>query len=155
MSHFFVILKFMMKHGKSINNATGGGWEQGLKLLVKSTTTKVIFTQSVTRVDDFVDTVDILRDQIKKCEEINPDLTVKFREMFLKPPFIIYNFFLRLSDEGLTTKDSEYLDRCLKMLKQEDLNMLHSDIDEIFFEFESNEPRIVKIQRAYKDRFFV
>ena len=62
MSHFFVILKFMMKHGKSINNATGGGWEQGLKLLVKSTTTKVIFTQSVTRVDDFVDTVDILRD---------------------------------------------------------------------------------------------
>ncbi len=51
-----------MKYGKSINNATGGGWEQGLKLLVKSTTTKVIFTQSVTRVDDFVDTVDILRD---------------------------------------------------------------------------------------------
>lgn len=75
--------------------------------------------------------------------------------MFLKPPFIIYNFFLRLSDEDLTTKDSEYLDRCLYMLKQEDLNMLHSDIDEIFFEFESNEPRIVKIQHAYKDRFFV
>lgn len=75
--------------------------------------------------------------------------------MFLKPPFIIYNFFLRLSDEDLTTKDSEYLDRCLYMLKLEDLNMLHSDIDEIFFEFESNEPRIVKIQHAYKDRFFV
>jgi hypothetical protein len=61
MSHFFVILKLMMKYGKS-DKISSGGWEQGLKLLVKSTTTKVIFTQSVTRVDDFVDTVDILRD---------------------------------------------------------------------------------------------
>jgi hypothetical protein len=61
MSHFFVILKLMMKYGKS-DKVSIGGWEQGLKLLVKSTTTKVIFTQSVTRVDDFVDTVDILRD---------------------------------------------------------------------------------------------
>jgi hypothetical protein len=61
MSHFFVILKLMMKYGKS-DKVSNGGWEQGLKLLVKSTTTKVIFTQSVTRVDDFVDTVDILRD---------------------------------------------------------------------------------------------
>jgi hypothetical protein len=63
MSHFFVILKLMMKYGKSTTNKiSSGGWEQGLKLLVKSTTTNVIFTQSVTRVDDFVDTVDILRD---------------------------------------------------------------------------------------------
>ncbi len=65
MSHFFVILKLMMKYGKSITfngQVSNAGWEQGLKLLVKSTTTKVIFTQSVTRVDDFVDTVDILRD---------------------------------------------------------------------------------------------
>ena len=65
MSHFFVILKLMMKYGKSSasnGKVSNGGWEQGLKLLVKSTTTKVIFTQSVTRVDDFVDTVDILRD---------------------------------------------------------------------------------------------
>jgi hypothetical protein len=65
MSHFFVILKLMMKYGKSLTmngKVTNAGWEQGLKLLVKSTTTKVIFTQSVTRVDDFVDTVDILRD---------------------------------------------------------------------------------------------
>jgi hypothetical protein len=61
MSHFFVILKLMMKYGKS-DKVSIGGWEQGLKVLVKSTTTKVIFTQSVTRVDDFVDTVDILRD---------------------------------------------------------------------------------------------
>jgi hypothetical protein len=55
----------MMKYGKSLTmngKVTNAGWEQGLKLLVKSTTTKVIFTQSVTRVDDFVDTVDILRD---------------------------------------------------------------------------------------------
>ena len=56
-----MILKLMMKYGKS-DKVSNGGWEQGLKLLVKSTTTKVIFTQSVTRVDDFVDTVDILRD---------------------------------------------------------------------------------------------
>jgi hypothetical protein len=60
-----VILKLMMKYGKSLTmkgKVMNAGWEQGLKLLVKSTTTKVIFTQSVTRVDDFVDTVDILRD---------------------------------------------------------------------------------------------
>jgi hypothetical protein len=59
-----VILKLMMKYGKSTttDKVSIEGWEQGLKLLVKSTTTKVIFTQSVTRVDDFVDTVDILRD---------------------------------------------------------------------------------------------
>lgn len=62
MSHFFVVLKFIMKYA----------WEAGLRLLIKSTTTKVIFTQSVTRVDDFVDTVDLLRDQIDKCHEINP-----------------------------------------------------------------------------------
>jgi len=47
-------------------------WEAGLRLLIKSTTTKVIFNQSVTRVDDFIDTVDLLRDQIDKCYEINP-----------------------------------------------------------------------------------
>ncbi len=60
-----MILKLMMKYGKSLTmkgKVMNAGWEQGLKLLVKSTTTKVIFTQSVTRVDDFVDTVDILRD---------------------------------------------------------------------------------------------
>ena len=33
--------------------------------------------------------------------------------------------------------------------------MLHSDIDEIFYEFELEERNQVKIQNSYKDRFFV
>jgi hypothetical protein len=38
-------------------------------------------------------------------------------------------------------------------LKPEDINMLHADIEEIFYEFESDEPRQQKIQNIYKDRF--
>ncbi len=60
----------------------------------------------MTRVDDFVDTVDILRDQLKKCEEINPDLTAKFRDYFLKPPYVLYSFFLKISSEDLSSKDN-------------------------------------------------
>jgi hypothetical protein len=33
--------------------------------------------------------------------------------------------------------------------------MLHSDIDEIFYEFELEERSQIKIQNAYKDRIFV
>jgi uncharacterized protein YdcH (DUF465 family) len=33
--------------------------------------------------------------------------------------------------------------------------MFHSDIDEIFYEFELEERSQIKIQNAYKDRFFV
>ena len=75
--------------------------------------------------------------------------------MFLKPPYVLYNFFLKISDEALSTEDYGYLDNCLSLIKQEDLNMLHGDIEEIFFEFESDEPRLAKIQHSYKDRFFV
>lgn len=86
-------------------------------MLIKSTTSKVIFTQSVTRVDDFVDTVDILRDHLKQCEDINPELTTKFKEYFLRPPYVLYSFFLKLSNDDLSMKDTEHLDKCLQMLK--------------------------------------
>ena len=33
--------------------------------------------------------------------------------------------------------------------------MLHQEIDEIFYEFESDDPKLAKIQHAYKDRLFV
>ena len=53
---------------------------------------------SVTTVDDFIDTVDLLRDQILKCHGLNPPLAVKFRDLyFFKPPYLIYSFFLELS----------------------------------------------------------
>jgi hypothetical protein len=52
MGHFFVLLQTLMKCN----------WEQGVKLLTQSTTSKVIFMSSVTSVDDFIDTVDLLRD---------------------------------------------------------------------------------------------
>lgn len=87
MGHFFVILKCMIK----------SDWEQGVKLLVSSTTSKVIFMSSVTCVDDFIDSVDILRDQITKCRLVNPVLTDKFKQSLMKSPYIIYCFFLELS----------------------------------------------------------
>jgi hypothetical protein len=52
MGHFFVLLQTLMKCN----------WEQGVKLLTQSTISKVIFMSSVTSVDDFIDTVDLLRD---------------------------------------------------------------------------------------------
>lgn len=54
---------------------------------------------------------------MKKCEEINQSLTAKFREMFLRPPYVLYSFFLKISDENLSTEDSAYLDNCLSMIK--------------------------------------
>ena len=50
MGHYFVLLKLVMKYN----------WDIGMRILLQSTTAKVIFLSSVTNVDDFIDTIDAL-----------------------------------------------------------------------------------------------
>lgn len=64
MGHYFVLLRKIIKYN----------WEEGLQILATSTTSKVIFLSTVTNIDDFIDTVEILYEQIKKFEAHNPTL---------------------------------------------------------------------------------
>lgn len=87
MGHYFMLLKAVMKYN----------WESGVRLLLQSTTTKVIFVSTVTNVDDFIDTVDVLAENIAKFEKMNLPLARKFREGLNKRPYILFSFFLELS----------------------------------------------------------
>jgi hypothetical protein len=55
LAHFFVCLK-------AINRA---GWEEGLRLLLESTTSQVIFLSVNSSCDDFVDVIDMLLEELQ------------------------------------------------------------------------------------------
>ena len=70
MGHYLYILKIMIQQK----------WEEGVKSLVQSATSKVIFVSSVTTIDDFLDMVDVLRATIEKLSEISQELTALYLE---------------------------------------------------------------------------
>ena len=70
MGHYLYILKIMIQQK----------WEEGVKSLVQSATSKVIFVSSVTTLDDFLDMVDVLRATIEKLSEISQELTALYLE---------------------------------------------------------------------------
>ena len=61
MAHYFVVLKSIMKYN----------WDVGVRILLQSSTSKVIFLSSISNVNDFIDTVDFLSENLQKCEKIN------------------------------------------------------------------------------------
>jgi hypothetical protein len=95
LSHFFIILQAMMKYNQKPPQV--GGWEAGVKKLLSSPTSKIIFLTSVFKVDDFIDAVDLLRDQFAKCEALNPTLAAVSKKAMLKSPYLLYSFFYELS----------------------------------------------------------
>ena len=58
---------------------------------------------SVTNVDDFVDTVDLVRQELEDYEFINKDLAKYFQEVFDQRPYFIYNYFLEFSKQAEKT----------------------------------------------------
>lgn len=55
LAHFFICLRAIIKTS----------WDMGLKLLLASTTSKVIFMSVNTSTNDFVDVIDLLNLQLK------------------------------------------------------------------------------------------
>ena len=92
LGHFFICVKYIIK----------SGWQEGIKLIITSTSTKVYF-MSVTNVDDFVDTVDLVRQELEDYEFINKDLAKYFQEVFDQRPYFIYNYFLEFSKQAEKT----------------------------------------------------
>ena len=83
LGHVFLCLKIIIRCD----------WEQGLRLFLGSTTTKVIF-MSINNFIDFVDCIDLIKLEFSQYETLNSQLSQKFKEFFFSKPFLIFNFFL-------------------------------------------------------------
>lgn len=91
----------------------------GMKILMASTTTKVIF-MSINEVHDFIDCIDLIRQELIISENVNPKLGKKLKEYLCSRPYYIYAIFLEIAD--FTDKpDRDYLQSCLSKLSQDDI----------------------------------
>jgi len=82
--HYFYLLKLIFQRA----------WTDGLKFLVSSSTSKVIFLSSVTSSAAFLDVADHLRDAIEEHSSINPHLAAVYEQELFRRPYLLYCFFL-------------------------------------------------------------
>lgn len=73
------------------------GWETGLKILMNSTTSKVIF-MSISNVPDFIDCIDLIRQELIIAETTNPKMVKKLKDHLFNRPYFIYSIFLEIAD---------------------------------------------------------
>lgn len=90
------------------------GWEQGVKLLLSLTLSKVVFLSTVLSVDDFLDVIDLMRDTIDKCMQLNPVLTEKLRGYLISQPYSLYSFFIDYSKPNLQAPEFKRMRDSLK-----------------------------------------
>ena len=79
-----------------------------------STTSKVIF-MSICNVQDFIDTIDLLKYEIQYHETMNPRLTKKFKDYLFSRPYYIFSMFLEIASYT-ERPNREYLNSCLDKL---------------------------------------
>lgn len=121
--HYFYCLKLIFQRS----------WLDGLKFLVSSSTSKVIFLSSVTSADAFLEVADHLRDAIEELSSINPSLATVYEQELFRRPYLLYCFFLEYQKGH---PDAQCLKKCTQALKQEDLHLLHKDLRQVFSECE-------------------
>ena len=98
LGHFFVCLKGILK----------GSWEQGLKILLASSTSKVIFLSVNTQPSDLIDVLDMLTIELQQYEKINFEFTKIVKSGLNARPYYLLSYFLELSNYQ-KVPDQKYL----------------------------------------------
>ena len=106
MNHDDKIFKFLWNENRllwnlghfivCIQQIIASNWESGLKLLLASTTTKVIL-MSVNTVADFVEVVELLKQVITELQMSNQRMAKKLREYMFTRPYFIYCIFIEIT----------------------------------------------------------
>ena len=125
LGHFFQCLRYIMR----------SNWVEGLHLLIQSTTTKVLL-MSINNLDDFLETLDILNQEITYFENSRPQLITNLRSFLNASPYFIYSYFLELSYQA--SPDLVYLDECLRNMSPDDIHLKHVELKKVFKKIGSN-----------------
>lgn len=90
LGHFFVCLKAI----------TRGAWEKGLKILLASSTSKVLFLSVNTSPEDFISIVKVFKRELEGYDAINAEFAKVIRTGFLSRQYFSLSFFVELIDHS-------------------------------------------------------